>query len=298
MYYLNYEPERVDSIADVSAPSEKYSSTVRPSQANGTPTAVASSDQDSSSIRTSVAAPSAPNRHIESSKEPSNEPQKQSFSLSKDREKDKNLIQYDEAKQLFGKLSEAAFGDPLHETEWPREMEELLKQGLPIKRQNWELIDWFYRLSADHEIFTVTYRRQSLRAVIQNLRSEPQKIRSARRAIELEEYLSASQSEALRTGWTVQLREAAREEFPELTLPERYDMMPADMQQRVAKRIALYEAGWHRFRINACKTEFPDVAERAFRQDFETLPWDMKSQIESRAMELWREERRAGEDSN
>src|SRR5262249_38352716 len=78
MYYLDCEPERVDSTADVSAPSEKHSNTLRLSHDNGTPTVVASSDHDSSSIRTTVAAPSAPNRHIESSKEASNERSKES----------------------------------------------------------------------------------------------------------------------------------------------------------------------------------------------------------------------------
>jgi hypothetical protein len=178
------------------------------------------------STRPAVAAPSDPNHHIESSKEASRESRKESSSPEKEIEKDENLIQYDEAKQLFGNLSEAAFGDPLHETEWPREMEESLKQGLPIKRQNWELIDWFYRLPADDKIFEVTRRRQSLRAVVENLRSEAQKIHSARQIIELDGFLCPSERETLLTGWTVQLRSAAREEFPELMLPERYDMVP------------------------------------------------------------------------
>jgi DNA-binding transcriptional MocR family regulator len=56
MYYLNGEPERVDSRADVPAPPEKHSSNVIPCHADGMPTAVASSDHDSSSTRTAVAA--------------------------------------------------------------------------------------------------------------------------------------------------------------------------------------------------------------------------------------------------
>src|SRR5262249_42930337 len=159
--------------------------------------------------RTAMAAPSAPNRHIEPSKEASNEMQKQPYSLCRDTEKEENLIQYDEAKQLFGKLSEAVFGDPLRETEWDPKMDESLNQALPIKRENWELIDWFYRLSADHEIFKVTYRRQSLKALIQNLVSELQKIYSARRTIGLDGFLNPTETETVRTGWTVQLRRAA-----------------------------------------------------------------------------------------
>jgi hypothetical protein len=172
-------------------------------------------------------------------------------------------------------------------------MEESLKQGLPMTRQNGELIDWFYHLPADHKIFDVTRRRQSLRAVVENLRSEAQKIYSARQIIELDGFLSPSESETLRTGWTIRLREAAHEECPELILPERYDMVPPDIKQRIAKRIAMHEAGWNRWRINACKAEFPDVAERAFRQDFEKLPWHMHHKIESRATEALRKEREA-----
>jgi hypothetical protein len=116
-------------------------------------------------------------------------------------------------------------------------MEHSLEQGLPIKRNNWELIDWFYRLPLDHEIFTVTRRRQSLKAVIENLRSEPQKIRSARQATGREGSLSLVE----RTGWTLRRREAAQVEFPELVLPERFQMLAPDIQQRITKRMAMYE---------------------------------------------------------
>jgi hypothetical protein len=54
---------------------------------------------------------------------------------------------------------------------------------MPIKRADLDLIDWFYRLPDNHEIFNVTHKRQSIAAVIENLASETQKIRSARREI-------------------------------------------------------------------------------------------------------------------
>lgn|SRR5262249_25197785 len=169
-------------------------------------------------------------------------------------------------------------------------MEESLKQALPIERKHWELIDWFYRLPADHRIFTVTYRRQTLRAVVQNLRTELQKVRSARLAIKLDGFLDPRESETLRTGWTAQLRSAAHAEFPDLILPQRYEMVPPDIQKRIAKRIAMNEAGWTPQRIIACKIEFPHVPESEFVSPFERLPWHVQEQIKYRVLENERQQ--------
>jgi hypothetical protein len=290
-YYLNCDRERVENATDVSAGSApQHNSTAGPSYANCASKVVASSHQHGSTTGKAVVALSDPNHHIEELKEASHERSKEAFSLFRHTEELEELIQFAEAKQLLGKLSQVAFGDPLHESEWPREMEESLKQALPIKRKYWELIDWFYRLPADHRIFIVTHRRQTLRAVVQNLRVEPQKIRSARQAIKLHGNLDPSESDTLRTGWTVQLRLATHDEFPDLILPERYEMVPPDIQERIVKRIAMNEAGWTPDRIVACKTQFPHVPESEFILPFERLPLHVQEQIKYRIQENERQQ--------
>jgi len=57
-----------------------------------------------------------------------------------------DLIQHVEAKQLFGKLSQDVFGRELRENQWSGDMEYWLDKALPLKRKDWKLIDWFYKL--------------------------------------------------------------------------------------------------------------------------------------------------------
>jgi predicted phage replisome organizer len=106
-------------------------------------------------------------------------------SLSLNKSEQDDLIQHAEAKQRLGKLSEVAFGEPIRENQWPAQWEYWLDEVLPMKRDNLELIEWCYGLSPDHKLFKVTRRRQSMAAVIEHLRSEPQKIRTARKVIGL-----------------------------------------------------------------------------------------------------------------
>ncbi len=68
---------------------------------------------------------------------------------------------------------------------WPRQLEHWLDEHLPMAGEDLEMVDWLYRLPLDHEIFKVTKRRQSFSKLIENLRSEAQKIRSARKQIGL-----------------------------------------------------------------------------------------------------------------
>src|SRR5262249_27274202 len=72
-----------------------------------------------------------------------------------------DLIQHAEAKRLFGKLCEDVFGSVRYDAQWPDDELHWLNNALPMKRGDWELIDWFYRLPADHEIFDVMLRRQA-----------------------------------------------------------------------------------------------------------------------------------------
>jgi hypothetical protein len=124
---------------------------------------------------------------------------------------DGEAIQHKEAKELFGKLSEVVFGEARRENQWPYEEEQWLDEALPLSRDNWALIDWFYRLRENHEIFSVTRRRQSLRSLIQHLKSEPQKIRSARKVIGLNGLHADSDSDEQ---WTQARLDAAKEVVP------------------------------------------------------------------------------------
>jgi predicted phage replisome organizer len=100
----------------------------------------------------------------------------ENFSLNDKENTDQDVIQQAEAKYILGQLSRDIFG---HETQWPDDMDHWLDQALPVKREDLELVRWFYGLPASHKIFTVTRRRQSMAALVQNLVSEVQKIRSA-----------------------------------------------------------------------------------------------------------------------
>lgn len=102
------------------------------------------------------------------------------------------LLQEVEAKRLFSKLSEPAFGEPLRENQWPYQWAQWLDDELPLARRSWDLIEWFYQLPKDHKIFTVTNRRQSMRSLLENVKSEPQKIRAARETIGLPAWLNGS----------------------------------------------------------------------------------------------------------
>jgi hypothetical protein len=113
------------------------------------------------------------------------------------------VVQHAAAKRFLAKLSEDVFGRPLYATQWPPDLEHCLDQALPMKRTDFELLYWFYRLPCDHAIFTVTRRKQSMRTLIENLSSEVQKIESA-----LRELASLEQKEkplCEEDGWTPEL---------------------------------------------------------------------------------------------
>jgi hypothetical protein len=183
MYYLNYE--RVDITADVTAPSERHSSTVIPSYANGTPTAVASSDHDSSSTRIAEAAPSAPNHHIESSKEASNERPKESYKESPPAvpQRGTSVDEFNLAKEWMNKL----FG---RNRAWSYEEDEVLASLLPISRDDRALLSWAYGLPRDLEGWALvdgertSKPKQGLLALLRHFPSEIDKWRGVRTSLD------------------------------------------------------------------------------------------------------------------
>ena len=107
----------------------------------------------------------------------------QNFPLKGNENTDRNAIRDAEAQRLLTMLGWEAFGEPIRE--WPDEMNEWLARALPMKREDLELVSWFYLLPTSHKIFSVTRRRQSMAALIQNLTYEVQKIRSALKLVDV-----------------------------------------------------------------------------------------------------------------
>jgi hypothetical protein len=189
LYQLKYER------AAYSESAQAGSSTARPAvelvaqtdQGSTTerPAGVAQNDQCSSTEKPGVVAQSNPNRYIEPSAEPSNQPSQEAFvnSLSQcQTEILEDVVQHAQAKQFFATLSYDVFNRVLHDP-WPADLTEYLDQVLPARIADLALIDWFYRLSDDHEIFRHTMRRQSLRTLLQHYESECDKIRVNRKKI-------------------------------------------------------------------------------------------------------------------
>ncbi|MGI9089190.1 MAG: hypothetical protein ACR2HH_15865 [Chthoniobacterales bacterium] len=102
----------------------------------------------------------------------------------------------EEARLLFSGLCEAAFGYRYKPSAWDNHLEHQLVEALPMQREDFDLLDWAYRLNQaepDHAIFVTTpgriglTLRQSFSALIENLPGEVQKIRRARKTIGLKE---------------------------------------------------------------------------------------------------------------
>ena len=157
-------------------------------------------------------------------------------------EKSNIQIQHTEAKEFFGQLSKDVFGQPLYPNQWPNDMEHWLSETLPLSADDLDLIDFLYRAPLDHAIFTVTHRRQSMRALIENLPSEIQKVKSALRLLEIKkDPAPAALPES--DGWGNGYREAALAEFgQDVTLPARFAGLPGDLQRRVMDRRKKMEA--------------------------------------------------------
>jgi DNA-binding transcriptional MocR family regulator len=171
VYYLNCEADRVHGAAGVLERSAAdRSSTAGPPQADGPPTAIASSDEDSSSTRTAVAAAPAPNRHIESSKEalPPSVPRRGT-----------SLDELNTTKEWMNQL----FG---RKRAWSHEEDHLLSVLLPISPDERELLSWGYGLPCDPDGWVyihgnrATRRKENLVTLLREFPSEVDKWRSVR----------------------------------------------------------------------------------------------------------------------
>jgi len=169
------------------------------------------------------------NHHIEPSIEP--------LSLSKKELKQSDFIQHAEAKRLFGKLCHDVFGEPRYETDWPEDELHWLNQALPIKRQEWEMIDWFYRLKDNHEAFDMTYRRQSMKALIKNLKTEIQKVRSIRKRLQVEERREMNARDRRNDVWTPERRAAFEAMFPGCD-PGPWYLLDRDLRKQTDEKAA------------------------------------------------------------
>jgi hypothetical protein len=179
--------------------------------------------------------PSSPSPSPQSSPSPSPSPSPPD-ALSKGSEE---LLQHSDAKRVLGKLSEDVFGEVLRDTQWPNDMEHWLNDALPIKASDLNLVDWLYRLPLDHPIFTVTLRKQSMRALVQGgLRFEAQKIRSALAILAVKKNSAPDEPEPEEDEpeWTNERMVATRELFPginESVFNKAYVMVAGDVRAQI-----------------------------------------------------------------
>jgi predicted phage replisome organizer len=176
------------------------------------------------------------------------EEEKEKSLSQKETENREDVVQHAEAKAFFRKLAKDVFRTTLGEI-WPDYLGYLLNELLPIRPADLWLIDWFYGLPSDHEIFTVTRRRQSMWALLENFRSEVEKIRSARRLIDLPMNLSIEEkdedsNEPEHQEWTEELyrglcKAIDVEKIDVNTLPPTFSELDEDIQRRV---LAVIEA--------------------------------------------------------
>ena len=156
-----------------------------------------------------------------------------------------DIIQHAEAKRILGQLSEEVFGKPLRATQWPNDLEHLLDAALPMERQDLELLRWFYTQPANHAIFKITMRRQSMRALIENLESEIQKVKSVVKSLPKKTAAAAEIDEEAeeydeRQGWTNERVAATRELFPRVNedLFERpYEHVAGDIRVQIESQV-------------------------------------------------------------
>jgi hypothetical protein len=154
---------------------------------------------------------------------------------------DVDLIHHSEAKQLFGKLAVDVFGRVLRPTQWPNDLEHYLSEALPMRRGDWELLDWFYRLPDDHAIFKITMRCQKFDAMMQKLPGELDKIRVNRRKLGLNGLHPATNKDDSDGMWNAARMIAAQELYGEqagIKFPPRFDQMPKSSQIEIDKEVA------------------------------------------------------------
>lgn len=150
-----------------------------------------------------------------------------------------DLIQHAEAKAIIAEMAQVAFDRTVTDADWRNpQKEHWLDQALPVTRNDWQALDWFYRLPANHEGLKTTARRQSLESFLEHFRTEIDKAKSLRKRLGLNGYCAAPRRE--REEWTPELRSAAIEVYgPDARLTECFGQMPASAQTEIRKKAAL-----------------------------------------------------------
>jgi hypothetical protein len=144
-----------------------------------------------------------------------------------------DVIQHAEAKRLFGDLALTVFGKTVRETQWPSDLEHHLDAALPLERESWLLIDWFYRVPEEHPILSITMRRQSFESLIRNLGEETQKIRSARKKIGLNGISETGNRISESDEWSPARKKVAGELYGDRELPALFSQMPASARNEI-----------------------------------------------------------------
>ena len=137
----------------------------------------------------------------------------------------------DEARELLGNLGAEIF-KVKKRAAWPNDLDHHLVAALPMAREDLALIEWAYRLresTPDHPVFvsdrqkTGLVLRASWTRLIENLASEPQKIRTARKSIGLNGlYADVEKKKEEPADW----RELFAREYPTADLPASFWAMP------------------------------------------------------------------------
>jgi hypothetical protein len=149
------------------------------------------------------------------------------------------VIQHAEAKALITELAGHAFDRIVSDADWRNpEKDHWLDQALPLTRQDWQALDWFYRLPTNHKGLETTARRQSLESFLEHLRSEIDKAKSLRKRLGLNGYSEANSGARPRQEWPPGGKEAAIKLYgPRDEWPEFFDQMPASTQSEILAQI-------------------------------------------------------------
>lgn len=146
------------------------------------------------------------------------------------RAREEELASWSDCYQILGHISETQFpSEHLRENQWPKKWTWLVNEAMPIRLADLELVERFYLASNAHEIFTVTRKRHTFAALLENLRSEPQKIRSALRAIGRKDLAPRPKSvgidDATPASWVLAVRKLFGPDAP--VFPRKSDFAPS-----------------------------------------------------------------------
>lgn len=150
-----------------------------------------------------------------------------------------DLIQHAEAKRLITALALAVFDRGLTEADWSNpEKDRWLDDALPIRRSDWHVLDWFYRLPLDHDVFKTTARRQSAEAFLENLKGEIDKAKTKRKALGLNGDFATDEIDSIEPdGWTPARKKTARDLFGNQKLPNRFADLGASVCRQIDQKI-------------------------------------------------------------